>query len=71
MHSESVGSDRLVLRRATERLLAWGFMPKEIARQLDCSVSWVYSVRRERDAFSRDVEERPIEMLRLIYTGDS
>jgi len=36
------------LRRAIERLLAWGFSPKCISQQLDCSVSWVYAVRRER-----------------------
>lgn len=66
-HDVGVG-DRAVLRRATERLLAWGFTPKEIAGQLHCSQSWVYSVRRQREATHADAEELPSDMMRLLHS---
>lgn len=50
--------ERAVARRATERLLAWGFSPRSIADQLDCSVSWVYAVRRDRARNHADTEEQ-------------
>lgn len=50
--------DRVVLRRAAERLLAWGFSPREIAGQLGCSASWVYGLRRERATSHADTEEQ-------------
>ena len=37
-----------VLWRAAERLLAWGFAPTEVARQLGRSTSWVDQVDHER-----------------------
>lgn len=47
-------------RRAAERLLAWGFTPASIARQLHCSVGWVHSVRRARVATHADRDEEYI-----------
>ena len=52
--------DRAELRRAADRLLAWGFAPSAIAQQLGCSLSWVYVIRRERAARHADTEEREL-----------
>lgn len=54
--------NRAVIRRAAERLLAWGFSPRSIADQLDCSVSWVYTVRRDRARSRADVEEQYVSI---------
>ena len=70
MKHETAGADRAQLRRATERLLAWGFSPKEIAGQLHCGQSWVYSVRRQRQESHADVEELPGDLLRLIRVAE-
>lgn len=70
MKQEMAGADRAQLRRATERLLAWGFTPKEIAGQLHCSQSWVYSVRRQRQESHADMEELGGDLLRLVHIAD-
>jgi hypothetical protein len=48
---------RVALRIAAERLLSWGFEPREIADQLGCSVSWVNEIRRQRKRAGADAEE--------------
>jgi hypothetical protein len=48
---------RGALRIAAERLLSWGFEPREIADQLDCSVSWINEIRRQRVRARVDAEE--------------
>lgn len=57
--------DRRGLRRVVERLLAWGFSPRAISEQLNCSTSWVYAVRRERAALATDVEDA-LDVDRLV-----
>jgi hypothetical protein len=63
--------ERLVLRRATERLLAWGFPPRLIAEQLGCSQSWVYSVRRAREVEHADTEEQFVSVELLLTLRDA
>jgi hypothetical protein len=63
--------DRTDLRRAADRLLAWGFAPSAIAQQLGCSLSWVYAVRRERTARHADAEERDVPTDVLLHGMDS
>jgi len=48
---------RAAQRLAVERLLAWGFEPREIAAQLGCTVGWVYTIRRERRAANGDTDK--------------
>ena len=62
--------DRAELRRAAERLLAWGFPPRSIAQQLHCSVSWVYTVRRERALRHAEDEEQPVSSEYLLEKLD-
>jgi hypothetical protein len=50
MTQEHHRADRAELRRAAERLLIWGFSAPSIARQLRCSQSWIYQIRREQEA---------------------
>lgn len=52
-------------RRAAELLLAWGFTPRSIARELGCSTSWVYEVRRRREESggATDVDAPSIRLL--------
>ncbi|HLJ66757.1 MAG TPA: helix-turn-helix domain-containing protein [Chloroflexota bacterium] len=67
--SES-GERRIVLRKAIQRLLAWGFSPSAIARELGCSPSYVYAVRRERVLMYAEEEAsyRPLGAL-FDWTG--
>jgi hypothetical protein len=48
------------VRRAVERLLAWGFAPQSIAQQLHCSQDFVEAVRAGREMVGTDLDERAI-----------
>lgn len=65
MTSENRRADRAELRRAVERLLVWGFPPASIAKQLGCSQSWVYEIRREQAAYV-DIQVEPGSLLNLL-----
>lgn len=70
MHA-STERDRVALRHAAERLLAWGFSPRSIAEQLNCSLSWVYAVRRERTRTHADIDERYVSVDVFLPASDS